>query len=46
MIAHISTNSGIFRGLFVVPAQAGTVRGQAQSVREVQVLSRYAYSGL
>jgi hypothetical protein len=35
------TNSPI-----VVPATAGTVRGQAQSVREVQVLSRYAYSGL
>jgi hypothetical protein len=32
--------------LLVFPAKAGTVRLQAQSVREVEVLPRYAYSGL
>jgi hypothetical protein len=29
-----------------IPAQAGTVRLQAQLIREVQVFPRYAYSGL
>jgi hypothetical protein len=32
--------------MVVIPAQAGIVRLRAQSVREVQVLPRYAYSGL
>ena len=32
--------------LLVFPAKAGIVRLRAQSVREVQVLPRYAYSGL
>ncbi len=30
----------------VIPAKAGVVRVQAQSVRGVEVLPRYAYSGL
>jgi len=34
------------RRLIVFPAKAGIVRLRAQSVREVQVLPRYAYSGL
>jgi hypothetical protein len=34
------------RKITAVPAKAGTVRLQAQLIREVQVFPRYAYSGL
>jgi len=41
-----STRTNICIGMFVIPAKAGIVRLKAHLVREVEVLFRYALSGL